>query len=219
MTPIQKAYKKQINRIKRLIRTYEKRGFVINYDLPALKRPNRRSIEKLKRINANDILEKSAYTLDTGDIVSGYEARFILRQRAGRKGARTKRLERAKQNIEIYTRVDLIESIRNRLMDISERSWAISDRGAVPYDFDSAVFPLISLMNDAEGELGTDAYEAYLKDNEYPIISELDKIREEKYLDQLQASFVSLANLLRPTGATTETMTTMSELSDLYNLI
>lgn len=219
MTPIQRQYKKQVNRIKRLIRSYEKRGFIISYELPALKRPTRRSIEKLKTINANDILEKSKYTLDTGDVVSGYEARFILRQRAARKAARTKRLEKAKENIEIYTRVDIIESIRNRLMDISSRSWAIGERGAVPYDFDSAVFPLISIMNDAEGQLGTDEYEKYLMLNEYAIISELDKIREEKYLDQLQASFVALANLLQPKGVTTDTMTTMSELSDMYNLV
>lgn len=219
LTPIQKLYKKQITRIKRLIRYYTKKGFVIDYQLPQYKRPNRRSIEKLKEIGSRDVLAKSKYTLDTGDVVSGYEASYILRQQSARKGARNRRLNKAKENIEIYTRVDLIESIRNRLLDISTRSWAISDRGAVPFDFDSVIFPLISIMNDAEGQYGTDEYEAYLKSKEYEIISELDKIREDKYVDQLQASFVVLANLLQPSGVNTKTMTTMSELSDMYNLV
>ena len=85
-------------------------------------------------------------------------------------------------------------------MDIASRNWAITSSGAVPHDFDSDVFPLISLMNDAEGQMGSDEYAIYLTASEFQTISELDKIREEKYLDQIQASFAALANLLQPAG-------------------
>lgn len=218
MTKIQKEYRKQVSRIQRLIRNYRKKGFSISYELPTLKRPNRRSIEKLKAVTSSDILENSTFTLETGDVVSGYEARYIMRQRAGRKGSKTKRMKEAQSSSEIWTRVDIIESIKNRLMDIASRNWALSSHGAVPHDFDNDVFPLISLMNDAEGQLGTNEYTTYLMANEFQIIYELDKIREEKYLDQIQASFVTLANLLQPAGNDMNTMSDMSELADMYNL-
>lgn len=218
MTKIQKEYRKQVSRIQRLIRSYKKKGYSITYEVPSLTRPNRRSIEKLKQVTSSDILENSTFTLETGDVVSGYEARYIMRQRAGRKGSKTKRLKAAETSTQIWTRVDIIESIKNRLMDIASRSWAITSSGAVPHDFDSDVFPLISLMNDAEGQMGTDDYATYLTANEFQIISELDKIREEKYLDQIQASFATLANLLQPAGNDMNTMSDMSDLADIYNL-
>lgn len=218
MTNIQKAYRKQVKRIERLIRSYRKKGYTITYEVPMLKRPNKRSIEKLKSVTSTDILENSTFTLETGDVVSGYEARYIMRQRAGRKGSKTKRLKEAETSSQIWTRVDIIESIKNRLMDIASRNWAITSSGAVPHDFDSDVFPLISLMNDAEGQMGTDEYAIYLTASEFQIISELDKIREEKYLDQIQASFAALANLLQPAGNNMKTMSDMSDLADMYNL-
>ena len=219
MTPIQKLYRNQINRIKRLIRSYIKKGYNITYEIPSYVRPNKRTIERLKSINATDILENSTYTLKTGDVVTGYEARVILRKEAQRNAQLARRMKKAKEQIDVYYRVDIIESIKNRLMDIASRNWAIvSGQGAIPHDFDSDIFPLISLMDDAEGKHGTLEYEQYLQENEYAIISELDKIREEKYLEQLQASFVVLANLLSPRSGDMKTASALSELADLYNL-
>ena len=219
LTPIQEAYQKQVKRIQRLIRTYTKKGYSIDFELPKLKRPNRRSIEKLSKIKTADILENSYYTTPDGYKITGYEALYEQKREARRKAVKTRRLKEAMKQFDELITVDIIEAIKERLNDIAGRgSWSLSKGvGAVPYDFYGKVFPLISLMNDVENEFGTEEYNEYLSQNEFEIIKELDNIREEKYDEQLNASFAHLGTLLTMRELSRQEMNDISGLADLYN--
>lgn len=98
-----KAYRKEYNRIKRLIKRAEKRGYVFNksvYNL--LKEPKRltiRSVEKLKRIKPEDIYKKSSIELE-GKKYKGLEGRKKERSLSAIKSAQTRKANKEKTDFE-----------------------------------------------------------------------------------------------------------------------
>lgn len=94
-TPTERAYSKQIRRIKQFISRAEKRGFHFNENvLP--KRPNRitqASVRKLAKLTPDKLYEKAEYagTLSYGEIVPSIEGLKLERSARAKKGAETKK--------------------------------------------------------------------------------------------------------------------------------
>lgn len=94
-TPTERAYFKQVRRIKQFIRRAEKRGFYFNENvLP--KRPNRitqASVRKLAKLTPDKLYEKAEYagTLSYGEIVPSIEGLKLERSARAKKGAETKK--------------------------------------------------------------------------------------------------------------------------------
>lgn len=92
LSPTQKEYNKQLARIRRFIKSAEKRGY--RFDDKALpKRPKRvtkASVRALKNITP-DVLYRHASALSpTGEIISGTEARKIERSESAKRAAKTR---------------------------------------------------------------------------------------------------------------------------------
>ena len=98
-TPTERAYSKQVRRIKQFISRAEKRGFHFNENvLP--KRPNRitqASVRKLAKLTPDKLYEKAEYagTLSYGEIVSSIEGLKLERSARANKGAETKKYKLA----------------------------------------------------------------------------------------------------------------------------
>lgn len=94
-TPTERAYSKQIRRIKQFISRAEKRGFHFNENvLP--KRPNRitqASVRKLAKLTPDKLYEKAEYAgpLSYGEIVPSIEGLKLERSARAKKGAETKK--------------------------------------------------------------------------------------------------------------------------------
>lgn len=94
-TPTERAYSKQVRRIKQFISRAEKRGFHFNENvLP--KRPNRitqASVRKLAKLTPDKLYEKAEYagTLSYGEIVPSIEGLKLERLARAKKGAETKK--------------------------------------------------------------------------------------------------------------------------------
>ena len=94
-TPTERAYSKQIRRIKQFISRAEKRGFHFNENvLP--KRPNRitqASVRKLAKLTPDKLYEKAEYagTLSYGEIVPSIEGLKLERSARAKKGTETKK--------------------------------------------------------------------------------------------------------------------------------
>lgn len=94
-TPTERAYSKQVRRIKQFISRAEKRGFHFNENvLP--KRPNRitqASVRKLAKLTPDKLYEKAEYagTLSYGEIVPSIEGLKLERSARANKGAETKK--------------------------------------------------------------------------------------------------------------------------------
>lgn len=94
-TPTERAYSKQVRRIKQFISRAEKRGFHFNENvLP--KRPNRitqASVRKLAKLTPDKLYEKAEYagTLSYGEIVPSIVGLKLERSARAKKGAETKK--------------------------------------------------------------------------------------------------------------------------------
>lgn len=97
LTPTQEAYKKEVNRIKRFMRDAEKRGYLFNkrFILPkiSLKRPQKASVENLKKLTPNELYKHSVYGGEAtyGEIVPGLEGRKAENRARSLKSAETRR--------------------------------------------------------------------------------------------------------------------------------
>lgn len=98
-TPTERAYSKQVRRIKQFISRAEKRGFHFNENvLP--KRPNRitqASVRKLAKLTPDKLYEKAEYAgaLSYGEIVPSIEGLKLERSARANKGAETKKYKLA----------------------------------------------------------------------------------------------------------------------------
>lgn len=101
LTPNQKEFNRQANRIKRFIRNAEKRGFEFQkIDLTRPKRVTKKVLKELQGLRSAQLYEKAKYVdQETGQILSGTEGRSLERTRAAQKREARKRF-----NKQDYTR-------------------------------------------------------------------------------------------------------------------
>lgn len=94
LTPNQQAYQKELNRIRRLIRGAENRGYRFpDFEMPAMpQRVYKRDIESLKEINRYSIYRKAEFIdYETGEVLTGTQGRKLERERAARKAQETRK--------------------------------------------------------------------------------------------------------------------------------
>lgn len=87
-------YEKQLKRIKQFIRRAEKRGYYFPEDIipKKLKRPTKKSVEKLSKITPELLYKKSQYVIkETGELISGVEGRKAERKEASKKAQETRK--------------------------------------------------------------------------------------------------------------------------------
>lgn len=105
-SPVEKAYNRERNRIKRFIREAEKRGYRFSdFSIPDKpKKITEASVRRLQKYNPKYLYEKATFLEpDTGEIVSGQRGRQIERKRAALKAQMTvghKRAVRQEQEME-----------------------------------------------------------------------------------------------------------------------
>lgn len=96
-TPLQLEYKKQVKRLKQAIARAEKRGYFFPEDIipDKPKRITRKTVERLKKIKTAELYAKAEkLDIETGELISGNEARKQARSEAAKKGSRTRREKR-----------------------------------------------------------------------------------------------------------------------------
>lgn len=98
LTPNQKEYAKQLKRIKQFIRRAEKRGYIFEDNVipETPKRITKKSIQKIRDIKPKNLYEKAkAVDYETGEILTGVEARKIERKSSAKKAAETRKKNKA----------------------------------------------------------------------------------------------------------------------------
>lgn len=103
-TAAQRAYNKERNRIKRFIKSAEKRGYEIDSNvLPEPpKRITQASVRRLKKITPDTLYNKARYIdRDTGEVLSGKAGRNLERQKAAQKAAQTRKRKKKEPPVDI----------------------------------------------------------------------------------------------------------------------
>lgn len=122
-------YEKQLKRIKQFVRRAEKRGYYFPEDIipQKLKRPTKKSVEKLAKITPESLYKKAQYVVkETGELISGVEGRKAERKEAVKKAQESRKgklkgevelirsnLDRVSYNQEKKKVFDLLNSIEN----------------------------------------------------------------------------------------------------------
>lgn len=97
LTKNRQEFNKQVKRIKRFIKSAEKRGYIFpDFEIPkAGKTVRKRDIEKLKKITPKSLYESAVYTKyanpKTGEALTGTQGRSIERSLAAKKAAKTRK--------------------------------------------------------------------------------------------------------------------------------
>ena len=105
LTRNQQEFKKQQNRIKQFVKRAEKRGYIFEDNIvPEMpKRVTKKALEEIKSLKPNKLYGKArAIDYDTGEILTGKQARQIEIQERPRKAQETKR----RKAIDLYTSLD-----------------------------------------------------------------------------------------------------------------
>ena len=107
---IAEEYQREYRRVLNLYRRTQKRGFDIALSKPTkVKKPTRKSVERLKRITPDKIYENSTYKLSTGEVIPGKVRRGQERRTAGKKAALTRKVKAAiKQTSESFIPIESI---------------------------------------------------------------------------------------------------------------
>lgn len=126
----EKAYKKELSRIKRFVKAAEKRGYRFDFQIPeSPKSYTKKQVEKLHKITPTSLYKKAKYyDLESGEILKGLEGRKLERSRAAYRGAYTKALHK-RQAMERME--DLPEEVDTITGNIESRLQQI-----VSFDFD-----------------------------------------------------------------------------------
>ena len=75
------SYRRNRQRIQRLIRSYEKQGFIVDVELPKIpKRITAASVRRLERITVQSIREKTTYLTPEGERLSYTKGKQYLRE-------------------------------------------------------------------------------------------------------------------------------------------
>lgn len=110
-----KEFNKELRRIKRFIKSAEKRGFIFELSEHALSRPKRiteKSVNKLKKLTPELLYKKSYAYTDSGERISGKYKRTLERSASARKAAETVRQKRYSRFLkDLYSDIELKNKI------------------------------------------------------------------------------------------------------------
>lgn len=95
-SPTQKAYSKEVTRIKRAIKRLEQRGYIFEKQpFKEATRPTKASITKLEKLTTAELYKKAKFTTPEGKKISGEERRKQERSESAKKGVETRQRKKA----------------------------------------------------------------------------------------------------------------------------
>ena len=210
MTESTIKYQKEYKRVKSLIRSFEKRGYVVPESVKTIKpmsetKVTTRSLNRLKNITPETLYRKSRYITPEGKETSGIRGRDLEREAAGRKAAETRKKSKNKDLwIDIVWK-NVVQPMIDRLKSGVPETY-YSKRGLVPKADEvinvqkkSASELLSWLQNpDNRREIATAVYYAYKKGAD--LADSLNTFLESGYLSDVLGSLEFLANNIGYTG-------------------
>lgn len=213
-SPIAAEYAKQRRRIQSFIRRAVKRGYQFAENiLPNIpKRITKASVSRLEKLTPESLYKKSEW-IDkySGQRLSGITAREQERSAAGRKAARTRKQNAAKQSQQetIPNEADLILSnFRSRVLDLKQRAVAASaNYGKNFYN------RMQEWTKDAADHLLSELQRVINKDGKLVVADRINKNAEQinrlldiAMFDYREKGELALSTILRLIGATEYTL-------------
>lgn len=225
-TALQKAYAKQIARLKKGVKRYEKQGYSWRGSNPVPEIPKRvtkQALEKIRQMKPVELLNSAIYIdYETGEFYSALKRKEEVKQNGILKRKETLK-NKQKETTEYYPTKSIIESIRERLATIPDvRHTASRKTGFMTIDTGTKRNALLSMFEDTllETEMnGTyNDYITYLISKEEQIFSLIDVIIYESEQSIILSSFANLSIIINfGVSLTPLQASNLSDLTDYLN--
>lgn len=203
MTELKRSYQKEYKRVKSLVRSFEKRGYVVPESIKAIKpmsetKVSTRSLTRLKNITPESLYRRSRYITPEGKETSGVRGRDLEREESARKAADTRKKSKNKDLwIEIVWK-NVVQPMIDRLKSGVPETY-YSKRGLVPKADEvikvqkKAAAELLSWLQNPDNrrEIAASVYYAYKKGAD--LADSLNTFLESGYLSDVRGSLEFLA--------------------------
>ena len=204
MTELKRKYQKEYKRVKNLVRSFEKRGYVVPGSIKSIKpmsetKVSTRSLNRLKNITPEYLYRKSRYITPEGKETSGIRGRDLEREAAGRKAAETRKKSKDEDLwIDIVWK-NVVQPMIDRLKAGVPETY-YSKRGLVPKADElinlqkKAASEFLSWLENKDNrrEIATAVYYAYKKGAD--LADSLNTFLESGYFGEVLASMDFIAN-------------------------
>ena len=226
-TELQKSYAKEVKRLSRGVKRYEKQGYSWRGKNPIPQIPKRvtkQALDKIRQTKPADLLKDAIYTVyETGEFYSAEKRKKEVKEQAIAKRKETIKKKKEQIQIDYYPTKSIVESIRERLSTIPDIRYTASRKtGYYTIDTGSKRNAVISILNDTltETELnGTySEYINYLISKEEEIFSLIDIVIFDSDQSIVLSSFASLSVILNYGSSLTPLQASnLSDLTDYLN--
>ena len=210
LTRLQQEYEKEIARLRKGFKRYEKQGFVFpeeNYG----QRPSRvtkKKLESIKQVKPKELTSISErFDIETGE---------ILTPQPSKPTPQSSPSSAPQQEQEYIPDLTIVDAIRDRIAELPDVN--LSARGGIPIA--GRRNGLLALLEDninaRDGQELAD-YIEYLYENQSTLLHELERIRHESKDEKIEQSFAHAGEILnggrKLTGTQSETISLMQEYS------
>lgn len=203
MSELKRRYQKEYKRVKNLVRSFEKRGYVVPESVKSIKpmsetKVTTRSLNRLKNITPESLYRKSRYITPEGKETSGVRGRDLEREAVARKAVETRKKSKDKDLwIDIVWK-NVVQPMIDRLKSGVPETYH-SKRGLVPKADvvlqlqKKAAAELLSWLQNPDNrrEIATAVYYAYKKGAD--LADALNTFLESGYLSEVLGSLEFLA--------------------------
>lgn len=204
MTELKRRYQKEYKRVKGLVRSFEKRGYIVPESIKSIKpmsetKISTRSLTRLKNITPESLYRRSRYITPEGKETSGVRGRDLEREASARKAVETRKKSKNKDLwIDIVWK-NVVQPMIDRLKSGVPEMYH-SKRGLVPKADEvikvqkKAASELLSWLQNPDNrkEIATSVYYAYKKGAD--LADALNTFLESGYLSEVLGSLEFLAN-------------------------
>lgn len=206
MSDLKKNYQKEYKRVKSLVRSFEKRGYIVPESIKSIKpmsetKVTARSLNRLKNITPESMYRRSRYITPEGKETSGVRGRDLEREAAAKKAAETRK---EKKWIDIVWK-NVVQPMIDRLKSGVPETY-YSKRGLVPKADEvlqlqkKAASELLSWLENPYNriKIATAVFYAYKKGSD--LADALNTFLESGYLSDVRGSLEFLAQNIGYTG-------------------
>lgn len=203
MTELKRSYQKEYKRVKSLVRSFEKRGYVVPESIKAIKpmsetKVSTRSLTRLKNITPESLYRRSRYITPEGKETSGARGRDLEREESARKAADTRKKSKNKDLwIEIVWK-NVVQPMIDRLKSGVPETY-YSKRGLVSKADEvlqlqkKAAAELLSWLQNPDNRIKIATAVFYAYKNGSDLADALNTFLESGYLSDVRGSLEFLA--------------------------
>lgn len=194
LTENQKAYRKERKRVQQFIRRAEKRGYLFPEDIiPEIpKRVTKQSLERIRAMKPSELYKTAEFVdLETGEILSGTEARTLERSRAAKKGKAKKASTPIAIHPQAFPTLSMIDRVRHEINEIERKAYP-------KYPLEERKEALLSIFEDTVTFYSENLLELeeYLQKNANDIMEQITIIEFDSNQFAIEGSFAILAKIL-----------------------